>query len=188
MEIVHSNGEAVTREDMSLSLRRCFGHFATGVAVVTYNGGDQPRGLTVNSFTSVSLDPPLILVCLDKRSRAVPHLAGGPFAVNVLSADQHDLAWHFAGKPVGAVPVWRSIGGIPLLENSLAWMTCVPWARHDAGDHLILVGKVERFDSGRQDPLCFYRGQFASVMHVSAQGGEWQAAARETASSTFLVD
>lgn len=188
MEVVHSNGEAVNREEAPLSLRRCLGHFATGVAVVTYDGEDQPRGLTVNSFTSVSLDPPLILVCLDKRSRAVPHLVGGPFAVNVLSADQRDLAWHFSGKSVGATPIWRRIGGVPLLEYSLAWMTCAPWSKHDAGDHLILVGKVERFGSGQQDPLCFYRGQFARMAHASAPGGEWQTVSRETASNTFLID
>jgi flavin reductase (DIM6/NTAB) family NADH-FMN oxidoreductase RutF len=188
MEVVHSNGEAVTHEDTSLSLRRCFGHFATGVAVVTYDGGDQPRGLTVNSFTSVSLDPPLVLVCLDKRSRAIPHLIGAPFGVNVLTAGQRDLAWHFAGKSVGAVPAWRNIGLVPLLDHSLAWMTCTPWSSHDAGDHLILVGKVDCFGSGQHDPLCFYRGQFAGMTQASAQGGERHVAARETESRTFLVD
>lgn len=184
MEIVHSSGEAVPRDEMSLSLRRCLGHFATGVAVVTYDSGDQPRGLTVNSFTSVSLDPPLVLVCLDKRSRAIPHLVAGSFGVNVLTVGQRDLAWHFAGKSVGAVPAWRNIGPVPLLQHSLAWMTCSRWSSHDAGDHLILVGKVERFGSAQQDPLCFYRGQFAGMAHA----GEWQAADSETTSNTFLVD
>lgn len=188
MEVVHSSGGAATRDEKSLSLRRCLGHFATGVAVVTYHGKDQQRGLTVNSFTSVSLDPPLILVCLDKRSRAIAHLTGAPFGVNVLTVDQRDLAWHFSGKSVGAAPNWRSVGGVPLLEHSLAWMTCVPWSKHDAGDHLILIGRVDRFGSGQQDPLCFYRGQFAGMAQVAMSGSEWQAAPSDTASSTFLID
>jgi flavin reductase (DIM6/NTAB) family NADH-FMN oxidoreductase RutF len=159
--------EAATRAagGHAQALRRCLGHFATGVTVVSYDiAVHGPRGLTVNSFTSVSLDPPLVLICLAKRSRAVAHLPGSPFAVNVLSAGQQHLAWHFAGKPVPATPVWRRVRDIPLLEQSLAWLTCAPWSVHEAGDHVILIGKVIEFGVNQQEPLCFYRGEFASVV------------------------
>ena len=117
----------------------------------------------MHSFTSVSLDPPLILLCLSKRSEAIGLLPKIPFAVNVLGADQHHLAGHFAGRPSGAMPVFRRLDDIPLLERSLAWMTCVPWSNHDAGDHVIVVGRVREFGVTQQDPLCFYRGEFIGI-------------------------
>jgi flavin reductase (DIM6/NTAB) family NADH-FMN oxidoreductase RutF len=150
--------------DLSRALRQCLGHFATGVAVVSYEtAAAEARGLTVNSFTSVSLDPPLVLICLNKRSRAIDRLPRVPFAVNVLGADQRDLAWHFAGKPANALPIWQCLGKVPLLAQSLAWMTCDPWSNHDAGDHIILVGRVREFGVNQQDPLCFYRGEFIGI-------------------------
>jgi flavin reductase (DIM6/NTAB) family NADH-FMN oxidoreductase RutF len=161
------------------ALRQCLGHFATGVAVVSYETGDsEPRGLTVNSFTSVSLDPPLVLICLNKRSRAIEHLPRVPYAVNVLGADQRHLAWHFAGKTVEARPAWRRLGGVPLLARSLAWMTCKPWSNCDAGDHIILIGEVQEFGVDQQEPLCFYRGEFIGI---SPSAPIDLAASRETA-------
>src|SRR5258708_25484519 len=157
-------GEVIASSEFAGSLRRCLGHFATGVAVVTYEtAAFEPRGLTVNSFTSVSLDPPLVLICLNKRARAIEHLPRVPFAVNVLGADQRHLAWHFAGKASDARPIWRRVGEVPLLEQSLAWMTCSPWSNHEAGDHVILIGHVQEFGVGQQDPLCFYRGEFIGI-------------------------
>jgi flavin reductase (DIM6/NTAB) family NADH-FMN oxidoreductase RutF len=165
--IFRKEGEATRAAADSRSLRQCLGHFATGVAVATYEAADHtPKGLTVNSFTSVSLDPPLILLCLSKRSKAIGLLPKIPFAVNVLGADQHHLAGHFAGRPSGAMPVFRRLDDIPLLERSLAWMTCVPWSNHDAGDHVIVVGRVREFGVTQQDPLCFYRGQFTGVTPI----------------------
>ncbi|WJR80836.1 flavin reductase family protein [Bradyrhizobium sp. NP1] len=154
---------AAAREQVH-ALRRCLGHFATGVAVVSYETATQgPRGLTVNSFTSVSLDPPLVLICLDRRSRAIEHLPGSPFAVNVLAADQRHLAHHFAGRVTETAPAWRRVGGVPLLDRSLAWLTCAPWSNHEGGDHVILLGRVTEFGSDPHDPLCFYRGEFIGV-------------------------
>ena len=162
--IIRREGEALRDAAASRSLRQCLGHFATGVAVATYETADHdPKGLTVNSFTSVSLDPPLILLCLSKRSKAIDLLPKTSFAVNVLGADQRHLAWHFAGRPSDAVPAFRRMAGVPLLDRSLAWMICAPWANHDAGDHLILVGRVLEFGVNQQDPLCFYRGEFTGV-------------------------
>lgn len=147
-----------------LSLRQCLGHFATGVTIVTYAGDNGPQGVTVNSFTSVSLDPPLVLVCLDRRSRAIPHVTTRPFAVNVLHAQQQELAWHFAGRPTDVrAPPWGADTVAPLLSDSLAWLACEPWVHHEAGDHLIVVGKVVDFGASGHRPLCFYRGQFVPL-------------------------
>jgi len=165
--LFRKEGETARAGTDSRSLRQCLGHFATGVAVATYAAADHsPKGLTVNSFTSVSLDPPLILLCLSKRSKAIELLPKIPFAVNVLGADQHHLAGYFAGRPSGATPVFRRLDDIPLLDQSLAWMTCMPWSNHDAGDHVIVVGRVREFGVTQQDPLCFYRGEFTGVAPI----------------------
>ncbi len=154
--------DAAVRPDQDL--RRCLGHFATGVTIVSYRGADGPAGLTVNSFTSVSLDPPLVLVCLQRRSRAVEPLRRQPFAVSMLRADQRDLAWHFAGRPVaGLDPGWAEAGGVPAPADRLAWLACDPWAMHEAGDHVIVIGRVRDFAAGPDDPLCFFRGQFMEL-------------------------
>ena len=152
------------------SLRRCLGHFATGVAIVTYEADDGPRGVTINSLTSVSLDPPLLLVCLDKRSKAIGWLPRAPFAINVLHASQRSLAWHFAGKRIdGIEPGWSRAGATPRLSESLAWLACEPWSCHDAGDHIIIVGRISEFgmdadfETGAQRPLCFFRGEFVEL-------------------------
>ncbi len=156
--------EIIASSELAHSLRQCLGHFATGVAVVTYETAAlEPRGLTVNSFTSVSLDPPLVLICLNKQSRAIEYLPRAPFAVNVLGADQRHLAWHFAGRAADTHPIWRRVGNVPLLEQSLAWLTCAPWSNCEAGDHVILIGQVLEFGVGQQDPLCFYRGEFIGI-------------------------
>lgn len=157
----------------ALALRQCLGHFATGVAVATCeHAGRGPKGLTINSFTSVSMDPPLVLVCLDRRSRAMDFLPGSAFAVNVLGAHQQQLAWLFAGRPSDAVPAWRYLRGVPVLDHCLAWMTCSPWSTYEAGDHVIMVGYVQQFGSGQQEPLCFYRGKFTGLASAAPVAGE----------------
>jgi flavin reductase (DIM6/NTAB) family NADH-FMN oxidoreductase RutF len=151
------------------TLRQCLGRFATGVTIVTYPGDDGPRGLTVNSFTSVSLDPPLVLVCLDRRSRAAASFDRTPFAVNVLHARQRALALHFAGRPrEGLVPDWSTHGGVPLLQDSLAWLVCEPWQQLQAGDHVVVLGKVSAFGAADQPPLCFFRGEFLELAQPPA--------------------
>ncbi len=142
-------------------LHHCLGHFATGVTIVSYRAGEGTRGLTINSFTAVSLDPPLILICLDKRSNAIEVVPYSGFAINVLGSDQKDLAMHFSGRKRASVaPQWRDVGGVPLLSSNLAWLRCEPASVHDAGDHTIVVGQVMDFGASGRDPLCFFRGQF----------------------------
>ena len=101
----------------SPSLRACLGRFATGVVVVTFDGEDGPRGITVNSFTSVSMDPPLILVSVAKQAKAHDLLYGRPFCVNVLGAEQEALARQFAGAHIGPA-VWVDSPVAPRLHGS----------------------------------------------------------------------
>lgn len=146
-------------------LRKCLGHFATGVTVVTCLGDGQPHGATVNSFTAVSLDPPLVLVSLDHRTKLCRFLEGNPFTVNMLREHQNGLALHFAGRP-GAAPVpWAPGPGAPRLREVLAYLRCAPWRSYDGGDHTLFVGKVEEFDHFGGDPLLFYQGRFTGTRH-----------------------
>ncbi|WP_063843070.1 flavin reductase family protein [Sphaerimonospora mesophila] len=154
-----------------LELRRVFGKFATGVTVVTYRADGVPRGATVNSFTSVSLDPPLALVSLSRRAKACENLHGRQFAINILTVDQRNLALHFAGVPQPSVrnPFIEADAGDepPVLQGCLAYIVCDPWAVHDAGDHKLFIGEVvglsEVQPDAEQRPLGFFGGQFCRV-------------------------
>lgn len=148
-------------------LRRCLSRFVTGVAVVSYVADGEPRGVTVNSFTSVSLDPPLILVSLARTAKAAGHLAEGPFTINVLKASQLDIALQFAGRPRAGLRVaWKASAGdlAPVLAGALATFRCRPWQAYDGGDHVLQLGQVAEADvSGEEEPLLFDRGRFAMV-------------------------
>lgn len=145
-------------------LRNCFGRFATGVTVVTCRTDTGNHGITVNSFTSVSLDPPLVLVSIDNRARARTYLEGQPFTVNILTADQKDLALHFAGRPQENLTVpWEEGNLGPRLGGVLAWIECSPWQAYAGGDHVLYLGKVEDFWYGSEDALLFYCGRFHSL-------------------------
>ncbi|WP_335936532.1 flavin reductase family protein [Streptomyces sp. PTD5-9] len=153
-------------------LRRAFGSFATGVTVVTV-GGAVPRGMTANSFTSVSLDPPLVLVCVAKEARMHDSLAAAPaFTVSVLGADQEHVARHFAdrSRPLGAGQFdavdWfpGPTAGAPVLAGAAAHFECRPWRTYDGGDHTIHVGRVLSWDES-PDPgaLLFHHGRLGRL-------------------------
>jgi len=146
-------------------LRRCLGHFATGVTVITCTGAGRPHGATVNAFSAVSLDPPLVLVSLDRKSKISKYLDGKPFTVNVLADSQSDIALHFAGKPMAGQPEWRRPAPqlAPQLAGALATIACTPWCHYDGGDHVIYLGHVADFEVGDGDPLVFYRGGFHNL-------------------------
>lgn len=146
-------------------LRTCLGHFATGVTVVSCLAGGQPHGVTVNSFTAVSLDPPLVLVSLGRSTRSLGYLAGSPFTVNVLRASQDDLAHHFAGSPRDVPVVWehRGDGLAPRLSGCLASLACTPWQAVEAGDHVLYLGEVKELAYAGGEPLVFYHGKFRHV-------------------------
>lgn len=145
------------------ALRSVFGEFATGVTIVTYRDADGvPRGATMNSFTSVSIDPPLLLVSVARQAKACEGLQGRPFTVNILAANQLELALHFAGKPNDnlSVPWHDAEGAPPRLCGTAAWMQCRPWQSYDGGDHVLVVGEVVHHDRRPLEPLTFHRGEF----------------------------
>lgn len=149
------------------ALRNAFGAFMTGVTVVTTHDRDgNPLGFTANSFTSVSLDPPLVLVCLANSSRnydAFNEASG--FAVNVLSEEQKDVSNTFA-RPVedrfAAVDWQAGPHGSPVFDGVSAWFDCSMFSRVDAGDHLILIGKVEAFENTAHPGLGYARGAYVT--------------------------
>jgi len=148
-------------------LRSCLSRFVTGVAVISYRVDGEPRGLTANSITSVSMDPPLILAALARTSKSVDHLAEVPFTINVLKASQFDVAMQFAGRPreglrIGWVATEDELA--PRLEGALATFRCRPWRAYDGGDHVLQLGQVVEAEVwGDQEPLLFDRGRFAMV-------------------------
>ena len=154
----------------SRELRNACGQFATGVMVVTGRIDDgSPVGVTVNSFSSVSLDPPLVLFCLDKQALSFDAFSMGKnFALNVLSEDQRALSDQFAqqgGDKYTGVSITESAHGIPLLNGCLATIECAMHAVHEGGDHQIIVGEVERVTTGDSTgrPLLFFRGKYNNL-------------------------
>src|SRR6476469_7720931 len=121
------------------SVMRCW---ATGVTIVTTSGPDGPHGMTANSFTGVSLDPPLILICVSHQTRTHEHLQeGGVFGVHLLHAGQEELSNRCAGR-LGDLPHTTGPFDVPLLDDCLAALVCRVQAAHDGGDHTIFVGAV----------------------------------------------
>jgi len=146
-------------------LRAALGQFATGVAVVTARAPDgRSVGLTVNSFASVSLEPPLVLWSLSKRSSSLEALSvARGVAIHVLSADQEALARRFASPSADRFAgVRRSIGpgGTPLLEGCVARFICTPYAQHEAGDHVVFILRVDRWERSAGAALLFHAGGF----------------------------
>lgn len=146
--------------------RAVAGRFATGVTVVTsLDEVGDPHGLTANSFTSVSLDPPLVLVCVDRSSHSHDRILGsGFFAVNVLAAEDDGLAerfWRWDRDRRFEGLAWRTEEtGAPVLDAALAWLDCRVVDRHGAGDHTIIIGRVEGCDQREGEPLLFWGGAF----------------------------
>ncbi|MGW7367052.1 flavin reductase family protein [Streptomyces sp. NPDC054841] len=167
------------------ALRNVCGNFATGVTVITTGGPGNSAGTTVNSFTSVSLEPPLVLFCLHERSRLRPVLKeSGGFVVNFLTRQQEPLAWAFAGREsakVEEVPHHRSSEGLPVLSGALAYLGCRLMEEYDGGDHSILLGEVVELGVPARDenPLIFYRGSMRVLEEaVTADVGAGTGASR----------
>ena len=151
------------------ALRNALGRFATGITVITaINPDGQPVGLTANSFSAVSLDPALVLWCLDNKSvNLAAFQAASHHAINVLSVQQEEISNRFATWPVDrfAGLAWQpGAGGAPCLPDCLAVFEVANETCHDAGDHLIFVGRVERFTTPSDDtPLLFHAGQYRKL-------------------------
>ncbi|PQP24416.1 NADH-dependent flavin reductase [Rhodococcus opacus] len=151
-----------------LHLRKALGRFASGVTIVTTaecEDEDSVHGMTANAFTSVSLDPPLVLVSISTRAKMDTKIREtGSYGVSILAGDQEPVSLHFAGaahEPDRVRFVWRR--GVPLLEGALVHLACTVVASHPAGDHTLHVGRVEQlwYDDGH--PLVFYTGSFRSL-------------------------
>ena len=142
--------------------RNALGRFATGVTVITIEGEDHPHGMTANSFTSVSLEPPLVLVSLDNRSYL--HKVLGDvrrYGISVLAEDQVELSNHFAGRLQPELHIrFISRNGIPLLAGAVAYFVLELTDVHPAGDHTLYIGRVEHFEYGDDKPLLFYAGKY----------------------------
>jgi 3-hydroxy-9,10-secoandrosta-1,3,5(10)-triene-9,17-dione monooxygenase reductase component len=145
--------------------RQVLGHFCTGVVIIAGSHDGEPVGLTVQSFTSLSLEPPLVSFAVGRTSSTWPRLRdAGTFSVNILAEDQEALCRTFAtsGADKFAGVGWRpGASGAPLLDDVLAWLECRIDIEHDAGDHILVIGRVTGLDVGREGkPLLFYRGGF----------------------------
>jgi flavin reductase len=149
--------------------RDAVGGFATGVNVITTRGEDHAYGMTASAFSSVSLDPPLILICIGTSATGTEVVRqNGVFAVNILSAEQEPLSRYFASKdrPRGrdafrSVPHRGEVTGCPILEGAAGFLDCSVHAEHEAGDHLIFIGEVLALGVDPDArPLLFHGGQY----------------------------
>lgn len=163
--------DPVTETFDEATFRQVLARFATGVVVVTGATGDGPAGLTCQSFSSLSLDPPLVLLSTARSSRTWPRIeATGRFAVNVLGADQQDVSTRFAisGGDKFAGQGWRpGAMGNPLLDGALAHVECDIDAVHDGGDHVIVVGRVRALEAPgleARSPLVYYRSSYHELV------------------------
>ena len=166
--------DEIFKPDMA-EFRRVLGQFATGVTIITARDGDEPAGVAANSFTSVSIDPPLVLFCVGRTSSTWPRIERARrFAVNVLGEHQEEVSRLFATKGAdrfGAIDWHLGIGGSPVLDECIAYLDCEFWAEYDGGDHIIVVGRVldlgVTHDAG---PLVFYQGSYGRVVMPESPG------------------
>jgi 3-hydroxy-9,10-secoandrosta-1,3,5(10)-triene-9,17-dione monooxygenase reductase component len=165
---LHATGPLTPGIDQA-HFRNVLGHFGTGVAIITSIEDDgQPCGMAVQSFSSLSLDPPYVFFAPAKTSTSWPRIkATGKFCANVLSEDQEELSRNFAvsGGDKFANVAWHETGnGTPVLDGVLAWIDCEIEAEHDAGDHSIVIGRVLELDVERDGrPLLFFRGGYGRL-------------------------
>ena len=156
----------------SQDFRRTLGKFATGITVVTtLDGAGQPHGITVNSFTSVSLDPPLVLICIDKKTethRILPQ--SGFFCANLLTDAQQDLSDRFAGRMPGLQDVFNDLAahteatGAPVLGDTLGFVDCRIVNAVDAGDHTVFIGQVEALGYNNEaEPLLYFSSKYRGL-------------------------
>ena len=165
--------ELIPKDDACRDFRSTLGRFATGVTVITTLAPDgEPIGVTISSFNSVSLDPPLILWSLSLNSPNLEVFSNAShYAVNILSADQQEISDRFASrsnKRFEGINLHSGLGGVPLLEDCCASFECTNEAHYPGGDHLIFVGHVERFTQGEaESPLIFHNGSYRLLNDIS---------------------
>ena len=152
--------------------RKAMGRFATGVTIVTVDLDGEVHGMTANAFASVSLDPMLVLVCVDHTTRTHAHLhAKKRFGINVLKEDQRAISEYYAGserdheqaEEEAGARFERTRHGTPMLQRSLAYLECRLHSAQDAGDHTIFIAEVEDVVVREGEPLLFFRGTYRKV-------------------------
>jgi flavin reductase (DIM6/NTAB) family NADH-FMN oxidoreductase RutF len=149
-------------------LRRVMGHFATGVTIVTtHDGRGRCYGLTANAVCSVSLDPPLVLVCVDRNAESHPAFElSQSFVVNILGEQHEELSRRFAvsgGEKFVGLPCRSGGTGAPIIDGALGHVECRVVATYEAGDHTIYIGEVEGAAAGEGRPLLFFRGRYRKL-------------------------
>ena len=156
-----------------MDYRRTIGTFATGVTIITTKLGEHSHGLTANAVSSVSLEPTLVLICVDHTSDTFQLLKeSGAFCVNVLGEDQEHLSRKFATKlqegehRMSGVQYREGVTGAPILDGCIAYLDCRIWQTYTAGDHDIFIGEVVDIGHAPDDakPLLFYRGKYAKLV------------------------
>jgi flavin reductase (DIM6/NTAB) family NADH-FMN oxidoreductase RutF len=149
-------------------LRQVMGHFATGVTIITtLTKAGQIHGLTANAFTSVSLEPPLLLISVDKKAESFPAFEESRvFTVNILADNQEALSRKFAvsgGNKFEGVAYRIGANGVPILDGALAYIECTLYAAFDGGDHSIYLGEIQQAEISEGRPLVFYRGGYRAL-------------------------
>jgi flavin reductase (DIM6/NTAB) family NADH-FMN oxidoreductase RutF len=152
----------------SAAFRKACGTFATGITIVTVMGPDgNPHGITVNSFTSVSLEPPMVLVCIDRKATILPQLEAAQYiGINVLSEDQRDLSAQFARRGMDrfeSAPWFSGQFAVPLLEGSLSHYECAVHTVAEGGDHLIFIAEVLHLQCFAGRPLLYFASSYATL-------------------------
>jgi flavin reductase (DIM6/NTAB) family NADH-FMN oxidoreductase RutF len=149
-------------------LRQVMGHFATGVTIITtFNKDGQMHGLTANAFTSVSLEPPLLLISVDKKAESYPAFEESKvFTVNILADEQEALSRKFAvsgGNKFEGVAYRRGANGAAILDGTLAHIECTLYAAYEGGDHSLYLGEIQEAEVREGKPLVFYRGGYRAI-------------------------
>jgi flavin reductase (DIM6/NTAB) family NADH-FMN oxidoreductase RutF len=160
------------------AFRRALGHFPTGVCVVSCAVNDERLGMTMSSFNSLSLEPPLVLFSVDRRAASLATLKRAQsFAINILSENQRDISNRFS-KPRSnkweGMTFGHNRSGDPVLPGVAAVFDCKPWATHDAGDHVLFIAMVERFICFEdRQPLVFAKGRYAALQPTEYAAPLW---------------
>lgn len=161
------------------AFRDTLGHFASGVTIISGADGEGPAGFTCQSFYSVSMDPPLVSFSVMRTSTTYPRIREtGNFAVNVLSHHQHEVSSQFARSGTdkwAGIARQETASGNPVIEGTLMWLDCEIWAEHEAGDHLIVIGRVVetspsdwRRHQPHHEPLVFFKGAYRHLRELAS--------------------
>lgn len=151
-------------EVTSQHFRQTLSRFASGITVVTMQDGQDIHGITVSAFLSVSLEPPLVLVSIDKKAQSHTRLLSAQrYGVSILAEGQEHLSNHFAGRDESVSPVFETLAGFPVLKDALAQLVCTIEQTIDAGDHTLFIGHLEEVAWRDGMPLAYFQGKYRQL-------------------------